>query len=329
MRAVVCKKLGPASELILGELPAPAPGPDEVVLNVMAAGVNFPDTLMIQGKYQVRPKLPFVPGAEAAGVVGAVGSNIKDVAPGERVMALGNHYGAFAEQQVVPAASLLRMPDEMDFVTGAGFGLTYGTSYYALKQRAQLQAGETLLVLGAAGGVGLAAVELGRAMGARVIAAASSDEKLAVAAAAGAEAGINYATESLKERVKTLTDGQGVDVVYDPVGGELSEQALRATGWNGRFLVIGFAAGDIPKIPLNLPLLKNNAIVGVFWGAWAAREPKASFENYQELFGMYGDGQLKPLVSQVFPLEDYLAAFNTLTERRAQGKVILKVSDGE
>jgi len=327
MRAVVCKELGPASKLVVDEFPAPTAGPDEAVIDVMAAGVNFPDTLIVEGKYQVRPKLPFVPGAEAAGVVSALGKNVQGLKLGQRVIALGGAYGAFAEQLAAPAAGLLPMPDEMDFVTGAGFGLTYGTSYYALKQRAALQAGETLLVLGAAGGVGLAAVELGRAMGARVIAAASSAEKLAVAEAAGAATGINYVSELLKDRVKALTDGKGADVVYDPVGGELSEQALRATGWNGRFLVIGFAAGDIPKIPLNLPLLKNNAIVGVFWGAWAARDPQASLQNYQELFQMYRDGELKPLVSQVFELDDYLEAFNTLTERRARGKVILKVRD--
>ena len=327
MRAIVCNELGPASQLALEDFADPVPGPDDAVIDVMAAGVNFPDTLIIQGKYQVRPPLPFVPGAEAAGVVRAVGANVNHIQPGARVIALGNHYGSFAEQQAVPGASLLPMPDEMDFITGAGFGLTYGTSYYALKQRAALQPGETLLVLGAAGGVGLAAVELGRAMGARVIAAASSDDKLAVAEAAGAVEGINYSSESLKDRVKTLTDGKGVDVVYDPVGGELSEQALRATGWNGRLLVVGFAAGDIPRIPLNLPLLKNNAIVGVFWGAWMAREPDASRQNYQELFQMYRDGVLQPLVSQVFALDDFLAAFDTLTERRARGKVILKVRD--
>lgn len=327
MRAVVCRELGPASQLALTDFPAPTAGPGEVVLDVVAAGVNFPDTLIIEGKYQVRPPLPFVPGAEAAGIVSALGDGVTGVAPGDRVIALGNHYGAFAEQQAVPAASLLPMPAEMDFVTAAGFGLTYGTSYYALKQRAALQPGETLLVLGAAGGVGLAAVELGRAMGARVIAAASTAEKLEVAAVAGAAEGINYAEESLKTRVKELTGGKGVDVVYDPVGGELSEQALRATGWNGRLLVIGFAAGDIPKIPLNLPLLKNNAIVGVFWGAWASREPQTSLENYQELFQMYRDGKLKPLVSQVYDLADYQQAFDTLTSRRARGKVILKVRD--
>ena len=328
MRAVVCEKPGPASDLILGDFPTPQPGPDQVVIDVMAAGVNFPDTLIIEGKYQVRPELPFVPGAEAAGVVSAIGDDVTTATPGQRVIALGSHYGAFAEQQAVSATSLLPMPEDMDFITGAGFGLTYGTSYYALKQRARLQPGETLLVLGAAGGVGLAAVELGRAMGAKVIAAASSADKLAVAAAAGATEGINYSDESLKDRVKALTGGSGADVVYDPVGGELSEQALRATGWNGRFLVIGFAAGAIPKIPLNLPLLKNNAIVGVFWGAWAERAPDASLANYQELFQMYSNGDLKPLVSQVFDLADYAQAFATLTERRAQGKVILRVRDG-
>ena len=327
MRAVVCSELGPVSQLELTVFPDPQPGPDDVVIDVVAAGVNFPDRLIIEGKYQMRPELPFVPGAEAAGVVSALGSDVSGIELGERVISLGRLYGSFAEKLVVPARTLLRMPDEMDFVTGAGFGLAYGTSYYALKQRAKLKPGETLLVLGAAGGVGLAAVQLGHAMGAEVIAAASTDEKLEIAKASGAGLGVNYSTESLKHRVKELTGGKGVDVVYDPVGGELSEQALRATGWNGRLLVIGFAAGDIPRLPLNLPLLKNNSVVGVFWGAWSARDPAASLENYRELFQMYRERKIKPVVSQVFALDDFASAFNTIEERRAQGKVILRVGE--
>ena len=327
MRAVVCSEFGPFSQLALTDFPDPQPGPNDVLIDVVAAGVNFPDRLIVAGKYQMRPELPFVAGAEAAGVVSALGDNVSGVEPGDRVIALGRLYGAFAEKSIAPARTLLRMPDEMDFVTAAGFGLAYGTSYYALKQRAQLKTGETLLVLGAAGGVGLAAVQLGHAMGARVIAAASTQDKLDVARASGAAIGIDYSTESLKLRVKELTDGKGVDVVCDPVGGEFSEQALRATGWNGRMLVIGFAAGDIPKIPLNLPLLKNNSVVGVFWGAWAARDPAASLENYGELFRMYREGKIKPLVSQVFDLENFAGAFEAIEERRAQGKVILRVGE--
>jgi NADPH2:quinone reductase len=236
-------------------------------------------------------------------------------------------HGAFAEKAVKKADELIALPDAMDFKTGAGFLATYGTSYYALKQRAQLQAGETLLVLGAAGGVGLAAVDIGSALGARVIATASNEEKLDVACQAGAAERINYENENLKERVKELTNGRGADVVYDPVGGDLSEQALRATGWDGRFLVIGFAAGEIPKIPLNLCLLKNNSIVGVFYGAWLARDPAAHAANVAELFTLYEDGKLAPLVTQVFPLDEFVEAFATLTERRARGKVIFKVRD--
>ena len=327
MRAVVCSELGPVSQLELTVFPDPQPGPDDVVIDVVAAGVNFPDRLIIEGKYQMRPELPFVPGAEAAGVVSALGSDVSGIELGERVIALGRLYGSFAEKLVAPARTLLRMPDEMDFVIGAGFGLAYGTSYYALKQRAKLKPGETLLVLGAAGGVGLAADQLGHAMGAEVIAAASTDEKLEIAKASGAGLGVNYSTESLKHRVKELTAGKGVDVVYDPVGGELSEQALRATGWDGRLLVIGFAAGDIPRLPLNLPLLKNNSIVGVFWGAWSARDPAASLGNYRELFQMYRERKIKPVVSQVFALDDFASAFNAIEERRAQGKVILRVGE--
>lgn len=326
MRALVCKELGPVEKLVIEDLPDPQPGPGQVVVDVEAAGLNFPDTLIIEGKYQVRPELPFSPGAEAAGIVSAVGADVRQYQVGDRVIVLGS-YGSFSEKRLAACDDLLQLPESMDFTTAAGFCLTYGTSYYALKDRAALQSGETLLVLGAAGGVGLAAVELGHAMGAQVIAAASTDAKLAVAKAAGARMTVNYSTEPLKERVKALTEGRGADVIYDPVGGDLTEQAFRASAWNGRLLVIGFAAGEIPRIPLNLALLKSSALIGVSWGAWRRRDPDASAQNFQALFTMHRDGKLKPLVTQVFALDDYVAAYKTLTERRAQGKVILKLRD--
>jgi NADPH2:quinone reductase len=324
MRAIICKELGPAKKLALEEIEAPCPGPGEVLMQVHAAGLNFPDTLVIEGKYQFRPELPFIPGGEASGVVLECGEGVDAFQPGDRVMTAGMT-GAFAEKLCRPARDLTLMPDNMPFETAAGFLVTYGTSYYALKQRAQLQAGETLLVLGAAGGVGLAAVDLGSAMGAKVIAAASSEEKLDLACRTGASLRVNYNEQPMKETVKSLTDGQGANVVYDPVGGELSEQALRATAWDGRFLVIGFASGTIPKIPLNLPLLKNNALVGVLYGAWAQREPHQMQQNIKELLELYESGQLRPLVTQVFGMEQVEEAFTTLIERRAQGKVVIRM----
>jgi NADPH2:quinone reductase len=326
MRALLCRELGAVELLRLETIDDPLPGSGDVVVDVHAAGLNFPDTLIIAGKYQLQPEMPFVPGAEAAGTISAVGEDVSDWRVGDRVIVSGA-FGAFAEKVLKKSNEIVALPDTMDFATGAGFLAAYGTSYYALKQRAALSRGETLLVLGAAGGVGLAAVDIGSALGARVIAAASSDEKLNIARQAGANDCINYKTENLKERVKELTEGRGADVVYDPVGGDLSEQALRATGWGGRFLVIGFAAGDIARIPLNLCLLKNNSIVGVFYGAWIAREPAANAENLAELFAMYEKGELSPLVTQVFRIEDYTEAFSTLTGRRAQGKIIFKIRD--
>ncbi|MEX5344038.1 NADPH:quinone oxidoreductase family protein, partial [Pseudomonas sp. I2] len=256
MKAVLCKTLGPARDLALEEVASPEPKRNEVLLDVRAAGVNFPDTLIIEGKYQFQPPLPFSPGGEAAGVVAAVGEKAGAFKVGDRVMALTG-WGAFAEQVAVPFYNVLPIPEGMDFTTAAAFGMTYGTSMHALKQRGQLKAGETLLVLGASGGVGLAAVEIGKAMGARVIAAASSAEKLAVAKAAGADELIDYGQASLKDEIKRLTGGQGVDVIYDPVGGELFDQAVRGLAWNGRLLVVGFASGTIPHLPVNLALLKG------------------------------------------------------------------------
>jgi NADPH2:quinone reductase len=324
MKAVLCKSFGPAENLVLEEITSPEPKKNEILLDVHAAGVNFPDTLIIEGKYQFKPPFPFSPGGEAAGVVAAVGEKVSHVKPGDRVMALTG-WGSFAEQVAVPAYSVMQIPKGMDFNTAAAFGMTYGTSMHALKDRGNLQPGETLLVLGASGGVGLAAVEIGKAMGAKVIAAASSAEKLAVAKAAGADELINYTEASLKDEVKRLTGGMGADVIYDPVGGDLFDQAIRSIGWNGRLLVVGFASGRIPDLPVNLTLLKGAAVVGVFWGSFAQRQPQDNLANFQQLFAWYAEGKLKPLVSQTFPLDQAAAAINALGQRKAVGKVVVQV----
>jgi NADPH:quinone reductase len=325
MKAVLCKAFGPAETLVLEEVASPEAKKNEVLLDVHAAGVNFPDTLIIEGKYQFKPPFPFSPGGEAAGVVSAVGEKVSHLKVGDRVMALTG-WGSFAEQVAVPGYNVMPIPASMDFASAAAFGMTYGTSMHALKQRANLQPGETLLVLGASGGVGLAAVEIGKAMGAKVIAAASSAEKLAVAKAAGADELINYSDSSLKDEVKRLTGGQGVDVIYDPVGGALFEEAFRSIAWNGRYLVVGFAAGGgIPALPANLPLLKGAALIGVFWGAFAQRQPQDNAANFQQLFAWHAAGTLKPLVSQTFPLAQAAEAINTLGQRKAVGKVVVTV----
>ncbi len=324
MKAVLCKEFGPAESLVLEDVASPVAKKNEVLLDVHAAGVNFPDTLIIEGKYQFKPPFPFSPGGEAAGVVSAVGENVSHLKVGDRVMALTG-WGSFAEQVAVPGYNVLPIPASMDFNTAAAFSMTYGTSMHALKQRANLQPGETLLVLGASGGVGLAAVEIGKAMGARVIAAASSAEKLAVAKAAGADELINYNETSLKDEIKRLTDGQGADVIYDPVGGDLFDQAIRAIAWNGRLLVVGFASGRIPELPVNLALLKGAAVVGVFWGSFAQRQPQDNAANFQQLFGWFAEGKLKPLVSQVYPLSNAAQAINDLGQRKAVGKVVVQV----
>ncbi|HUG73131.1 MAG TPA: NADPH:quinone oxidoreductase family protein [Steroidobacteraceae bacterium] len=322
MKAAVCKAFGPPETLVLDTTADPEPGPRQVLVDVAACGVNFPDALMVAGKYQSDLLPPFIPGGECAGTVLAVGAEVRDIAVGARVIALCGH-GGFAERVVADAGRIVPIPDGMDFVPASAFLVTYGTAWHALKQRARLRDGETLLVLGAAGGVGLAAVELGKALGARVIAAASSAEKLALAMAHGADATINYATEDLKERARTLTAGKGVDVVFDPVGAELFEPAVRATGWNGRVLVIGFAGGSIPKLPVNLPLLKGSAVVGVFWGEFTRREPRASAQNNRELLAMFLAGQLRPHVSATFPLQRAAEALRVLTSRKALGKVVV------
>lgn len=325
MKAVLCKALGPAQNLVLEEVASPVPKKNEILLDVQAAGVNFPDTLIIEGKYQFQPPLPFSPGGEAAGVVSAVGEKAGNLKIGDRVMALTG-WGSFAEQVAVPAYNVLPIPPQMDFTTAAAFGMTYGTSMHALSQRGQLKAGETLLVLGASGGVGLAAVEIGKAMGARVIAAASSAEKLAVAKAAGADELINYSETSLKDEIKRLTGGNGADVIYDPVGGDLFDQAVRGIAWNGRLLVVGFASGRIPELPVNLALLKGAAVLGVFWGAFAQRQPADNAANFQQLFAWFAKGKLKPLVSQTFPLAEAGAAIEMLGQRKAVGKLVVTMA---
>lgn len=324
MKAVLCKAFGPADTLVVEEVNSPEIKKNEVLLDVHAAGINFPDTLIIEGKYQFKPPFPFSPGGEAAGVISAVGEKVSHLQVGQRVMALTG-WGSCAEQVAVPAYNILPMPEGMDFPTAAAFSMTYGTAIHALKQRGALQEGETLLVLGASGGVGLAAIEIGKAMGARVIAAASSAEKLEVARQAGADELINYHDEDVRERLKTLTKGQGVDVIIDPVGGDLFETVFRSIAWNGRMLVIGFASGTIPSLPANLPLLKGAAVIGVFWGAFAQRQPQDNVANFQQLFAWYAQGKLKPLVSQIFPLEETAAAINTLGARKAVGKLVIKV----
>jgi len=324
MKAILCKEYGPAETLVIEDVPSPKMGDRGVKIRVKAAGLNFPDTLIIEGKYQLQPPMPFSPGGELAGEVIEVGEKVTRFKPGDRVAALTG-FGAFAEEVVAPESNLLPVPDNMPDEKAAGFMMVYGTSYYALKQRANLQPGETLLVLGASGGVGLAAVELGKAMGAKVIAAASSSEKLRIAKDAGADELINYTDEPLKDAVKKLTKGKGVDVIYDPVGGDFTEQALRTMAWNGRHLIIGFAAGDIPKVPANLTLLKGCSVVGVFWGAFTRNEPEVSAQNMMELLQMYSEGKIDPKVSEVFDFEQYAEALGALTGRRATGKVVLRV----
>jgi NADPH2:quinone reductase len=324
MKAVLCKAFGPAENLVLEEIASPEAKKNEVLLQVHAAGVNFPDTLIIEGKYQFKPPFPFSPGGEAAGVVTAVGEKVSHLKVGDRVMALTG-WGSFAEEVAVPGYNVIPVPASMDFASAAAFGMTYGTSMHALKQRANLQPGETLLVLGASGGVGLAAVEIGKAMGAKVIAAASSAEKLEVAKAAGADELINYSESNLKDEVKRLTGGQGADVIYDPVGGDLFDAAIRSIAWNGRLLVVGFASGRIPELPVNLTLLKGAAVVGVFWGSFAQRQPQDNAANFQQLFAWHAEGKVKPLVSQTFPLEQTAEAINTLGQRKAVGKVVIAV----
>mmetsp|Transcript_34198 Transcript_34198/g.66606 ORF Transcript_34198/g.66606 Transcript_34198/m.66606 type:complete len:331 (-) Transcript_34198:170-1162(-) len=322
MQAVVCRRWGPPSSLTVERVPNPKPKKGQVVVDVKACSVNFPDMLLVAGKYQAKPKFPFTPGSDVAGVISSVGPGVHHLQVGQRVMAFVP-LGGFAERVACPAKNVIPIPPEMDFKVAAASSMVYGTSYYALKQRAKLKKGETLLVLGASGGCGMAAVQLGKAMGARVIAAASTAEKLEVAKKNGADEVINYTQQDLRKAIKALTKKKGVDVVFDPVGGAFAEPALRCVGWGGRFLVIGFAAGRIPKIPLNLPLLKSSAVVGVFWGAWVQRCPMEAMENMMEISTMIQEGTIKPLISKVYPLAQTWKALDDLAHRKVIGKVVV------
>ncbi len=322
MKAVLCHQYGPPESLQVNEIEPLQAAKGKLVIDVKACGVNFPDTLIIQGKYQFKPAFPFSPGGEVAGIVREVGEGVAHLKPGDNVFSLTG-WGGFAEQVLADGYRSFPMPSGMDYQTAASLMYTYGTSYHALKDRAQLQSGETLLVLGAAGGVGLAAVTLGKIMGARVIAAASTDGKLALCREYGADETINYTSEDLRERIKELTSGKGVDVIYDPVGGDLAEPALRSMNWRGRYLVIGFAAGPIPSLPFNLPLLKGCSVVGVFWGAFAEKQPKDSMRNVQELIGFWQSGQLKPHIHATYPLEQAADALNEMLGRKVMGKVLI------
>lgn len=324
MRALVCNAYGPPESLVIEDHDDPVAESEQLVVDVAAAGINFPDVLSIAGTYQVKTPTPFVPGNEAAGVVSSIGDDVSRFSVGDKVI-ITSTGGAFAEKCVANEQTTMALPDGLNFEQGAGFTVAYGTSYHALKQRANLQPGETVLVLGAAGGVGITAVEIAKAMGARVIAAASNDEKLEFTVSAGADETINYSKLPLKETVKELTDGKGADVVYDPVGGELADQAFRATGWHGRYLVIGFASGDIPKFAANIALLKEASIIGVWWGTWARKNPQLQIQNLQELTQLIADGKLTPRVTESYTLDDFKDAFKAITERRARGKVILRM----
>jgi NADPH:quinone reductase len=322
MRAIRCNEYGPPESLVVEDLPDLQPKTGEVVIDVKAASINFPDVLIIENKYQFKPALPFTPGSEVAGIVRAVGDGVTHVRPGARVVAFTGS-GGFAEQAIAPAAACIPLADGIDFAQAAAFTLVYGTSHHAVVDRAALQAGETMLVLGAAGGVGLAAVEIGKALGARVIAAASTDEKLAACVEHGADATINYSRDDLRERIKALTDGKGPDVIYDPVGGVYAEPAFRSIGWRGRYLVVGFANGEIPKLPLNLTLLKGASLVGVFWGDFAKREPQRNAAAFKELLGWMQQGKLRPFISARYSLEDTGRALRDMAERRVTGKIVI------
>ncbi len=322
MRAVLCKAYGMPSDLVLEEVPSPSPGKGEVLVSVKAAGVNFPDVLMIQNKYQHRPPLPFSPGYEIAGVIKAVGPDVKGLAVGDAGIAM-LRYGGFAEEALVSADRFWRIPSDVDFAAAAAFPLAYGTSYHALKDRGRLQAGETLMVLGAAGGVGLAGVQLGKLMGATVIACASSDEKLATCKANGADLTINYRKQNFRDAVKELTKERGVDVLLDPVGGDYTEPAVRSMAWFGRYLVVGFTSGEIPRLPMNLPLLKGCSLVGVAWDTYSRRNPQGGQANISEMIGWIRAGKLKPVVTAQYPLTEVARALDDVMGRRVQGKIVI------
>ena len=332
MKALQCVELGGPDKLKINEVDSPSVIPGHVVIDIKSGSINFPDVLMIQGLYQFQPPLPFTPGGESAGIISEVGEDVTKFKVGDKVFAMTGT-GAFAEKILAHEASCMLIPNSMDYDSAAALSMTYGTSLYALKQRANIQPGETLLVLGASGGVGIAAIELGKAMGAKVIAAASTQDKVDMCMAHGADEGFIYPSgnldrdqqKQLSNKVKELTGGMGANVVYDPVGDSYSEPCLRATAWEGRYLVIGFAAGEIPKIPLNITLLKGCQIVGVFWGAWVGMQPDENNKNFDELFKLHAEGKINPEVSQKYALENSADAFSHLANRKAKGKVIINM----
>jgi NADPH2:quinone reductase len=325
MRAVIQSSYGPPADLTVKDIAAPALKPGHVRLRVHAVGFGFPDALMVAGKYQVKPEVPYTPGSEVAGVVLEAAADVTDVKPGARVLAMAGQ-GGLAEECIAPASSLIPLPGSMSMSAAAGFLVNYGTTYHALVQRAKLQAGETLLVLGAAGGVGLTAIEIGKALGARVLAAASTPEKLDLAKRHGADAVFNYTQDTIKAKVMEFTGDRGIDVAYDPVGADYAEQVVRSMAWNGRYLVIGFAGGKIPAIPLNLPLLKGCSLVGVFWGAHTRKEPQVHASNLQALFELFDSGKIKPHVTELDGLDRFTEALDVLNSRRSTGKVVIRVA---
>ncbi len=322
MKALLCREYGPIDRLKVEDVPSPRPGANEVLVEVKASSLNFPDALLVQGLYQVKPPLPFSPGMELSGIVKEVGAGVRGVKPGDRVIASPGR-GGFAQECVVSAERVSPLPAGMDFETGSAFVLTYCTSLHALKDCGHLQPGESLVVLGAAGGVGTSAIEIGKAMGAKVIAAASSEEKLAFCKQLGADEVIDYEKGDLRQRILDLTGGKGADVVYDPVGGNWAEAALRATAWHGRFLVIGFASGSIPAVKLNLALLKERSIVGVYWGDWTQHDPQGQRRNVEQLARWFAEGKIKPAVSERVSLEEAPAAIARLLQRKVKGKVVV------
>jgi NADPH2:quinone reductase len=323
MKAILCTRYCTPDELELADIPQPTAGPGEALVRVKAAALNFFDLLIIAGKYQVKPPFPFSPASEFAGVVQSVGAGVTDIAVGDRVLGSTGH-GTAREYIAVPAKQLVKIPEKLDFERAAGLTVTYGTTLYALRERAQLKSGETLAVLGASGGVGLAAVEIGKIMGARVIACASTAEKLDFARAHGADETVNYASEDLRGALKRLGGERGIDVIYDPVGGPYAEPAVRSLGWEGRYLVIGFAAGEIPKLPLNLVLLKSCDIRGVIWGAWVARNPQGQRELMTDIVRWCAEGKLSGHVHAVYPLAEIATALKAIADRKAMGKIVLR-----
>jgi NADPH2:quinone reductase len=324
MKALVCEAYGPVENLVYRDMPDPVPGAGEILVAIAAIGVNFPDGLLVEGKYQAKPQVPFMPGGEFAGQVAALGPGASGFAVGDRVLGWNVGRGAYAEQIAVPAGELFPLPASMSMDQGAALLCATATAHHALRQRGRLQAGETLVVLGAAGGTGIAAVQIGKAIGARVIAVCSSDEKIAFAKSQGADAGINYSRDDLNQAIKTLTDGRGADVVYDAVGGDAFDACSRAMAWDGRLLVVGFASGRIPTLPVNLTLVKGYAVIGVFWGAFTQREPAAYAANMRELFGWFEAGKVVPVIDRVFALADGVKAIQYVTGRGARGKVVIR-----